>query len=198
MADHANHVVPLGLGRRDAEEQPLPHRRLAVKGQRGDRIVDDHLPREVGALIDVVVGVGEQPAFDQPRMQGLEVPWNDEMVGRLAELRGIGDGRIGAPPAVDQLTVERKRRRRRDAGHARNRQQPVAHLLHERRAFARLAGLRRQPEREDVIRIEPRIDAPQRHETAQHQPGPDEQDERERHLGDHHGMTQPPAAAQTR
>ena len=68
---------------------------------------------------------------------------------------------------------------------------------HERRALARLPRLRLQHERQHVIRIEPGIDAPQRDEAAQHQAGADEQDERQRHLGDDHAAAQSPAAAQT-
>ena len=120
------------------------------------------------------------------------------MVCRLPELGRIGGRGLGAPPAVDQLAVERERRRRRCAGHAGNGEQPVAHLLHEHRAFARLPCLRRQHERQNLIRVESRVDATQRDETAQHQSRPDEQNERERYFRDDHAMTQLPPAAKTR
>ena len=65
MSDDADDLVPLGLGRGDPQQQPLPHRRLATERQRGEVLVDDDLARHVGLLIDDVVGLGEEPAGDR-------------------------------------------------------------------------------------------------------------------------------------
>ena len=153
MADHADHLVPLGFGRRDAQQQPLADRRFAAERQRREGLVDDDLPRQVGLLIDVVVGVGEEASLDQPRAQRLEVAGQDDVEVRLPELAGIGHGGLGAPAAVDQLPSSGSGVAAVTPVTPGNREQPLAHLLHEHRALPGLPRSRLQHERQDVVRI---------------------------------------------
>ena len=55
MRDDADHLVPLGLRRGDAQQQPLPDGRFAAERQRRQALVDDDLAGHVGLLIDDVV-----------------------------------------------------------------------------------------------------------------------------------------------
>ena len=58
-------------------------------------------------------------------------------------------------------------------------------------AFGALRAVVLDQECEDVVRIEARVRVLQRDERADHQPRPDEQHERERHLRDHRAVAQP-------
>jgi len=63
---------------------------------------------------------------------------------------------------------------------------------------ARCSGWRArlQHERQHAVRVEAGLDARQRDDAAQHQAGANQQDERQRHLGDDHRAAQPASASQ--
>ena len=197
VRDDADDVVPRGLRRGDAQEQTLADRRLAAKRARREVLVDDDLPRQVGSLIDVVVGVGEGTPGDEPRAHRLEVSRQHAVEVRLPERARIGHRGLGAPAPGDQQAVERQRRRGGDALHAGDRVQLArAPACLNAARCAGLLLLCRQEERQEVGGIVARVDAPQRDDAAKHQPGADQQDERQGNLRHHDAAAERAAAAE--
>ncbi len=123
-----------------------------------------------------------------------EVVGADGAQVRLGLLRGgrrTADDVRRARPA---LARERQVARQRRAAHARHRRDAAQQLVVEARGLAVLAvarGRERDPHRQEVARVEARVNVEHRDEALHQQPRADEQHERERHLRDDEQVAQP-------
>ncbi len=99
------------------------------------------------------------------------------------------------------VPAHRQRLRHPRRGDLRQRVQTLEQPVEERDAVVifRIGRVRQgDPERQDVVRTEPRIDVREPREAAEQQRGADEQHDRQRHLRDEEAAADPAAAGQAR
>ena len=144
------------------------------------------------------VGVHKSASLLDPDAHGAEEAAADRVVAHRGSPRSrllrlpVDAERVGDDPPG-----EGHGRGRRGGGHAGERPEPVQRLAEKGRLTraVRVFRLRqRDVEREQVIRPEPRVDGKQPLKTPEHQPGPDEEDERQGDLPDRQGAAETVAA----
>ena len=183
-ADHFRECVRVAGG---LHLQPLSNRIASGPCARGERLVDDD------HVLSAVVVVVEWPAGDESRPHGPEVRRRHVPAVRRFALPSPGRHFVVGKRGERSTSCQGQLRDQPDVGDAGDGAQPSFHFLEQGRPqFGARILCRRQgnSERQQAGRIESGADALQRGKAPDRQPGADQEDERQRHFGDH----QQPAA----